>query len=281
MAPSRRKRSQSGSSGRSPALGARKPFGVVSAPTTRATSHSPARIWVRAASRAWRAGGAGGVRRGHPGAGPAERLGEGGAGDVARVAVAHGVGAGHELDVGPGDAGVAPARRAAAATPYSTKLRPHLPQGCMPTPRTATSSCSRSAPAQLGDGLPLPRSRCSVVVVGVQRLDDQLDLAADAAGRRRRTPAATWPRTTIPSSASSTAAMRERHVAGRCAGRRAAAAGSWRRCRTRRCPGATARPRRTPRPRTRGWGRRRPSSGRRPSRTSCTGSRAAPGPVRW
>src|SRR5215216_5281274 len=27
----------------------------------------------------------------------------------------------------------------AACTPYSTKLRPHLPQGCMPTPRTATS----------------------------------------------------------------------------------------------------------------------------------------------
>src|SRR5262245_49715840 len=37
----------------------------------------------------------------------------------------------------------------AAFTPYSTKLRPHFPHGCMPTPRTATSrltiGTSRSA----------------------------------------------------------------------------------------------------------------------------------------
>ncbi len=51
--PSRRNRSQSGSSHRSPALGARKPWGVVSAPTTSATSQSPARIRVRATSSAW------------------------------------------------------------------------------------------------------------------------------------------------------------------------------------------------------------------------------------
>ena len=48
MAPSRRKRSQSGSSGRSPPTGAKKPLGAVSAPTTSATSHSPARICARA-----------------------------------------------------------------------------------------------------------------------------------------------------------------------------------------------------------------------------------------
>src|SRR5689334_21259816 len=48
VAPSKRKRSQSGSSPRSPLFGARKPFGVVSAPTTSATSHSPARICARA-----------------------------------------------------------------------------------------------------------------------------------------------------------------------------------------------------------------------------------------
>ena len=36
------------------------------------------------------------------------------------------------------------ARRCAAATPYSTKLRPHLPHGCMPTPSTATSSIARA-----------------------------------------------------------------------------------------------------------------------------------------
>ena len=51
--PSNRKRSQSGSSQRSPALGARKPLGVVSAPTTSATSLSPARMRARAVSRAW------------------------------------------------------------------------------------------------------------------------------------------------------------------------------------------------------------------------------------
>ena len=47
-----RKRNQSGSSGRSPAFGARKPFGVVSAPTTSATSQRPARISARATSSA-------------------------------------------------------------------------------------------------------------------------------------------------------------------------------------------------------------------------------------
>ncbi len=50
--PSSRKRSQSGSSPRSPLLGLRKPLGVVSAPTTSATSHMPDRMRWRAASRA-------------------------------------------------------------------------------------------------------------------------------------------------------------------------------------------------------------------------------------
>src|SRR5258708_34980227 len=48
VAPTRRNRSQSGSSGRSPAFGARKPLGVVWAPTTNATSQTPARICARA-----------------------------------------------------------------------------------------------------------------------------------------------------------------------------------------------------------------------------------------
>ena len=52
VAPSSRNRSQSRSSVRSPAVGARKPFGVVSAPTTSATSHSPARMRARATSMA-------------------------------------------------------------------------------------------------------------------------------------------------------------------------------------------------------------------------------------
>ncbi len=53
MAPIRWKRSQSGSSLRSPPTGAKNPLGVVSAPTTRATSHRPARIWARALAMAW------------------------------------------------------------------------------------------------------------------------------------------------------------------------------------------------------------------------------------
>src|SRR5205085_11734218 len=54
----------------------------------------------------------------------------------------------------------------AACTPYSTKLRPHLPQGCMPAPRTATS---------LLNGLPLPDQRLAVDVL----LNRQLNLITD------------------------------------------------------------------------------------------------------
>ena len=53
VAPRRWKRCQSGSSLRSPPTGAKKPFGVVSAPMTMATSANPARIWARADCRAW------------------------------------------------------------------------------------------------------------------------------------------------------------------------------------------------------------------------------------
>jgi cystathionine beta-lyase/cystathionine gamma-synthase len=50
--PSNRTRRQSGSSPRSRALGARNPLGFVSAPTTMATSHIPARMRARAVSSA-------------------------------------------------------------------------------------------------------------------------------------------------------------------------------------------------------------------------------------
>ena len=46
------KRSQSVSSVLIPSLGARNPSGVVSAPTTKATSHAPERICPRATERA-------------------------------------------------------------------------------------------------------------------------------------------------------------------------------------------------------------------------------------
>src|SRR5947208_2425426 len=52
VAPIKRNRNQSGSSQRSPAVGARKPFGVVSAPTTSATSQRPDRMRMRACSSA-------------------------------------------------------------------------------------------------------------------------------------------------------------------------------------------------------------------------------------
>src|SRR3954469_2429465 len=56
----------------------------------------------------------------------------------------------------------------AATTPYSTKLRPHLPHGCMPTPATTTSVIDR---------LPLPHD-VVVLVVTEQVLDDELRLLA-------------------------------------------------------------------------------------------------------
>src|SRR5579862_7364435 len=87
----------------------------------------------------------------------------------------------------------------AAATPYSTKLRPHLPHGCIPTPRTATSvliarssrltwrvlSAVRStrslrAPS---DRLPLPH-QVFVLVVLVERAHDELDLVAGVQRRQ-------------------------------------------------------------------------------------------------
>src|SRR5574341_821366 len=79
----------------------------------------------------------------------------------------------------------------AAATPYSTKLRPHLPHGCIPTPRTTTSLMGRSAPPSRPSGqgsAPLRASRSYrpplphdvlVVVVLVQRPQLELDVGAD------------------------------------------------------------------------------------------------------
>ncbi|CFE49769.1 Uncharacterised protein [Mycobacterium tuberculosis] len=53
VAPIRWKRCQSGSPLRSPPTGAKKPFGVVSAPITSATSQKPAKICARALCSAW------------------------------------------------------------------------------------------------------------------------------------------------------------------------------------------------------------------------------------
>src|ERR1700694_1234132 len=69
----------------------------------------------------------------------------------------------------------------AAARPYSTKFRPHLPHGCIPAPNTATLfwlgiGLLRSGGG--GPGAPLPH-QVLVVVVFVQRVEHQLDFGSD------------------------------------------------------------------------------------------------------
>src|SRR5271169_2136629 len=69
----------------------------------------------------------------------------------------------------------------AAVSPYSTKLRPHLPHGCMPTPRTATFlSSAMSVSRVVGgcQGAPFP-DQILVVVVLVEDVGDELHLGAD------------------------------------------------------------------------------------------------------
>src|ERR1700694_4040895 len=69
----------------------------------------------------------------------------------------------------------------AAASPYSTKLRPHLPQGCMPAPSTAMRLSSGIGPPlpvrwpRNTDGAPLPH-HVLVLVVLVEGVEHQLDL---------------------------------------------------------------------------------------------------------
>src|SRR5580698_1433509 len=70
----------------------------------------------------------------------------------------------------------------AAARPYSTKGRPHLPHSCMPAPRTATFRSSSSGavtstlPAR-AERAPLP-DQVIGAVLRVERLDHQLDLVS-------------------------------------------------------------------------------------------------------
>src|ERR1700736_3691934 len=67
----------------------------------------------------------------------------------------------------------------AAATPYSTKLRPHFPHGCIPTPRTATRPDSGTGvtPVRRVDRLPLPH-QVLVIFVLVQHVGDEVHLGA-------------------------------------------------------------------------------------------------------
>src|SRR5580704_14265243 len=69
----------------------------------------------------------------------------------------------------------------AAARPYSTKLRPHLPHGCIPAPNTATRLGSGIGPPpsdRRRSGSPLPH-QVLVFVVLVQGVEHELHLASD------------------------------------------------------------------------------------------------------
>ena len=98
------------------------------------------------------------------------------------------------------------ARRRAAATPYSTKFRPHLPHGCMPTPSTATSCAPISSSSCRPTGFHFQtRYSCS------SSLNSGVESRARPhrrpPGRRPRRRGTTWPSTTSPSATSSTAAI--------------------------------------------------------------------------
>src|SRR5580658_937480 len=176
------KRSQSGSFLRSPPpTGAKNPFGVVSAPITSATSHRPARICARALAMATA-----------PDAQAAYTL-------ETRAPVQPNAWANVAPDTKPGyplrmvsapetncmsrqpNPASASASRA-AARPYSTKGRPHLPHSCMPAPRTATFLFSlpdtvRSTFLVGAERAPLP-DQVVGAVLRVERLDHQLDLVS-------------------------------------------------------------------------------------------------------
>src|SRR5690606_29293683 len=144
--------------------------------------------------------GARAVRAGHGDAGPPERLGEGRSGDVAGVAVAHGVGARDEPDVAPVDRRVVerrPRGRHAVLDEVPSPLAPgvhaHPQDGdlvhhhALPSAGRhfhTTYSCSSSTlSVSSTSSISMPTRRSSTV-----------------------TPATTWPSTTMRSRSSSTAA---------------------------------------------------------------------------
>ena len=91
----------------------------------------------------------------------------------------------------------------AATTPYSTKLRPHLPHGCMPAPRMAMS-CSLTACSSVPQWCPLPDD-VLVLVVFVERARARAPSPCRPRARSGSAPVASPPSTTICSTPSSTA----------------------------------------------------------------------------
>ena len=159
--------------------------------------------------------GAGGVGRGHPGPGPPQGLGEGGAGHEAGVAVADGVGPGHVLDVGPGEAGVGQGV-AGRGQPVLDEVAAPLAPGVHARARGRRPACRQASPDRslrpLRTGA-RSRSAAATSTPGTRARRPRRGCRARArprrrrAGRRRRRRATSWPMTTICSAASSTAAM--------------------------------------------------------------------------
>ena len=147
MAPSRWKRSQSGSSLRSPPTGCEEPLGRGVRPHHQGHVAQAGEDLGPGVVDGLGPRGAGGVGRRDPGPGPAQRLGEGGTGDEARVAVADGVGPGDVLDVGPRQVGLAAGRPRPRPTRTRRSCGPTSPTGACPRPvlrpacRQARASC--------------------------------------------------------------------------------------------------------------------------------------------
>ena len=177
---------------------------------------------------------------------PAELLGEGRAGDEAGVAVADRVGAGDVLDVASTASPASASAARAATMPYSVKSSPHLPHGCMPTPRIATSSLAASLHDVDSSLASLHRRRphvheVLVVVVAVEDVDARAPSPCRPSARR---PARPWrPARARRSPRRPVRPRRARTARTAPARRRAGAARSGSRCTTTPGPGATARSR--------------------------------------
>ena len=269
VAPSSRKRSQSGSSPRSPLFGREEALrGGVGADDERDVAEAgedlrPRRRQRGDARRARR------VRRRHLRAVPSERLRERGARDVAGVAVAHRVGARDELDVGPRHARVGERglrRDDAVLDEVAAPLAPRV------------HARAEDRDVVFAHGLLLSGAHCQidvlVLVVLVERAEHQLHLHADLElrGVGARSPARRAP----PSS------RRRARPRTRCTARTgratrtapAARSGSSSTTTASRC--ATARPARGLRPVRSGCPRPRPRSARSTNPTRRRGRRAAP-----
>ena len=256
--PSSRNRSQSGSSHRSPAFGREEALGRgVRADHQRDLGQAGQDPGPRGVEGLG-AGRAGGVRRGDPGAVPAR-----GPGRTSRRRRSRRSRCAPSRRRPPGRRRASRCRRRRArpgprCTPYSVNGRPHLPHGCMPTPRTATSCAHWSASS--------PSS-----VTGFQR---QTEAGSSSSGSTTSSTSAPTLQVLDAVAVGDLAqhddplgqldrGERERLVGVGARRRTAPAAGTARRCSSTPSRAGSARRSRTPRRRRPGCGRSRPVSRRR------------------